>query len=77
MLNGLATRRYRTGLEPVGDLPPLATGKSAISRRFVAGTTRKLKEFLERDPSQLDLLVLYRRHRNRGAHDRGGHEHRC
>lgn len=59
MLNGLATRRYRTGLEPVGDLPPLATGKSAISRRFVAGTTRKLKEFLERDLSRLDLMVLY------------------
>src|SRR5579859_2066031 len=59
VLNGLSTRRYRRGLEPVGDLPALATGKSAISRRFVAGTQRKLKELLSRDLSQLDLLVLF------------------
>ena len=59
VLNGLSTRRYRNGLEPVGDLPPLATGKSSISRRFVAGTARKLKELMSRDLSQLDLLVLF------------------
>jgi len=35
VLNGLSPLRYRRGLEPVGDLPPLATGKAAISRRFV------------------------------------------
>lgn len=58
MLHGLSSRHYRFGLEPVG-VPPLATGKSAISRRFVAGTARKLKEFLERDLRQLDLLVIY------------------
>ncbi|SRR5712691_7528416 len=59
VLNGLSTRRYRRCLEPVGDLPPLATGKSAISRRFVAGTVRKLKDLMSRDLSQLDLLVLF------------------
>lgn len=59
VLNGLSTRRYGHGLEPVGDLPPLATGKSSISRRFVAGTARKLKELMSRDLSQLDLLVLF------------------
>jgi putative transposase len=37
MLHGLSSRHYRFGLEPVG-MPPLGTGKSAISHRFVAGT---------------------------------------
>lgn len=59
MLNGLSSRRYRKGLEPVGDLPPLATGKSAISRRFVVGTARKLNELINRDLGQLDLLVIF------------------
>lgn len=59
VLNGLGTRRYRRGLEPVGDLPALATGKSSISRRFVVGTARKLNELMNRDLSQLDLPVLF------------------
>lgn len=59
MLNGLTTRRYRKGLEEVGDLPPLATGKSAISHRFVVGTARKLVELMSRDLSKLDLLVIF------------------
>ena len=36
------TRRYRAGLEPIGKLEPKATARSAINRRFVAGTSRKL-----------------------------------
>jgi hypothetical protein len=38
MLAGLSTRPYPVGLEPVGDVEPLATSKSSISRRFVQGT---------------------------------------
>jgi len=59
VLHGLSTRNYRYGLEPVGNLPPLATSKSAISKRFVAGTARKMRELMSRDLSQIDLLVLY------------------
>ena len=39
MLAGLSTRRYRAGLEPVGERvsdAATATSKSAVSRRFVA-----------------------------------------
>jgi len=43
MLARLSTRRYGAGLEPVG-VEPKATTRSSISRRFVAGTTRKLRE---------------------------------
>ena len=32
MLAGLSTRRYPAGLEPIGDVEPLATSKSAISQ---------------------------------------------
>ena len=49
MLAKLSTRRYATGLEPVGaDVEASASGmsKSAISRRFVAGTERALDQLL-------------------------------
>jgi putative transposase len=60
MLAGLSTRRYRTGLEPVGKkVEPKATSRSSISRRFVAGTKRKLAELFGRDLSQLDLLAIF------------------
>jgi putative transposase len=58
MLAGLSARRYRKDLEPVG-VPPMATAKSSISRRFVAGTKRKLAELFKRDLSQLDILVQF------------------
>jgi putative transposase len=58
MLAWLSTRRYRRGLEPVG-VAAMATAKSSISRRFVAGTKRKLVELFQRDLSQLDILVLF------------------
>jgi transposase-like protein len=58
MLARLSTRRYRAGLEPVG-VEPKATTRSSISRRFVAGTTRKLRELMSRDLSGLDLLAIF------------------
>ena len=59
MLAGLSTRRYRAGLEPIGKLEPKATARSAISRRFVSGTSRKLAELIGRDLKELDLLALF------------------
>src|SRR5215467_4453039 len=59
MLAGLSTRQYSVGLEPVGDVEPLATSKSAISRRFVQGTEQKLGELFGRDLSQLNLLAIF------------------
>ena len=61
MLAKLSTRRYATGLEPVGaDVEASASGtsKSAISRRFVAGTERALDQLLSADLSTLDLVAL-------------------
>src|SRR6266536_2210943 len=49
MLAGLSTRRYRAGLEPVGEqveAQPSATSKSAVSRRFVAATAERLAGLL-------------------------------
>ncbi|MGH2650114.1 MAG: IS256 family transposase [Actinomycetota bacterium] len=60
MLAGLSTRRYRAGLEPVGKAaPPQGTSRSAVSRRFVAGTAAKLAELFGRDLSGLDLLAVF------------------
>ncbi len=59
MLAGLSSRRYRAGLEPVGTVGGKAISKSAVSRRFVAGTRRKLAELFGRDLAGLDLLALF------------------
>jgi len=59
MLAGLSTRHYRAGLEPMGKLEAKATGRSAISRRFVTGTSRKLAELMGRDLKALDLLAIF------------------
>jgi putative transposase len=61
MLAGLSTRRYAIGLEPVGQHiveTSSATGKSAVSRRFVAMTETALAELLSHDLSGLDLVAL-------------------
>ncbi|CCG02026.1 IS256-like element ISBsa1 family transposase [Blastococcus saxobsidens] len=61
MLAGLSTRRYRVGLEPVGDhvsAAAKATSKSAVSRKFVAMTETALAELLAADLSALDLVAL-------------------
>ena len=61
MLPGLSTRRYRAGLEPVGEKvtkTASSTSKSAVSRRFVAATATALAELLAADLSGLDLVAL-------------------
>jgi putative transposase len=62
MLAGLSTRRYRLGLEPVGDAvesSAKATSKSAVSRRFVELTGRAVEQLLTADLSQLDIVALF------------------
>jgi putative transposase len=61
MLAGLSTRRYRHGLEPVGETiaaEAAATSRSAVSRRFVAATEHALAELMSADLSTVDLVVL-------------------
>ena len=61
MLAGLSTRRYRTGLEPVGEqveATATATSKSAVSRRFVAATETALAELMGADPVSYTHLTL-------------------
>ena len=65
MLLTVSTRKYAGAVrlpgEASGDLPARAgdaTSKSAVSRRFVAMTRKKLKAFLASDLSDLDLLVI-------------------
>jgi transposase-like protein len=62
MLIGVATRKYARSVRlPDGDLAGQArraTTKSSVSRRFVALSTAKLKEWLAADLSPLDLLVI-------------------
>ncbi len=61
MLAGLSTRRYRLGLEPVGEQvehKAMSTSKSAVSRRFVARTETALAELLAADLSEVELVAL-------------------
>jgi len=61
VLAGLSTRRYRLGLEPVGEQvehKAMSTSKSAVSRRFVARTETALAELLAADLSEVELVAL-------------------
>jgi len=61
MLAGLSTRRYRHGLEPVGEqvtAVAASTSRSAVSRQFVAATERALAELMGADLSSLDLVAV-------------------
>lgn len=58
MLVGVATRSYARSLEPLGDVKARGTSKSAVSRRFVAATSAKVKERLSRPLGDLKLAAL-------------------
>ncbi len=65
MVLSVSTRKYGRAVRlpgaAGGDLPAQsgdATSKSAVSRRFVALTRKKLKAWLASDLSDLDLLVI-------------------
>jgi transposase-like protein len=58
MLVGVSTRKYDRSLEPVAaSIKTRGTRKSAVSSRYVAITTARMKEWLERDLSSLNLVV--------------------
>jgi transposase-like protein len=61
MLAGVATRRHVDVAEPVGkelESRSKSMSKSAVSRRFVAATTKAMSELMARDLSGLDVAVL-------------------
>lgn len=62
MVLNVSTRKYRRAVRlPEGDVPGIkgdGTSKSAVSRRFVALTRKKMKAWLAADLSDLDLLVI-------------------
>src|SRR5262245_32605484 len=59
MLVGVSTRSYARSLEPVPDeLVARGTSRSAVSRRFVAATEKQMAQWLGRDLSSIDLVVL-------------------
>ncbi len=59
MIVGVSTRKYDRSLEPVDrKLKTRGTSKSSVSRRFVAMTEARVKAWLERDLSSIDLAVL-------------------
>lgn len=59
MLLGISTRRYEASLEPLPPgVPARGTSRSAVSRRFVEGTTAQMRVWLGRDLADVDLAVL-------------------
>jgi transposase-like protein len=59
MLVGVSSRQYERSLEALPEgLKTRGARKSAVSRRFIQATSKKLSEFLARDLSGLDLKVL-------------------
>jgi len=59
MLVGVSTRKYRRALEAVPpELDEFGTSKSAVSRRFVAATQKRLSDWLGRDLSGIQLAAI-------------------
>ena len=59
MVLGVSTRRYTRSLEALPqELKVRGVGKSAVSKRFVVGTTKKLAELMRRDLSGVELVAL-------------------
>ena len=56
---GVSTRRYAGTLDPVpAEVTERGTSSSAVSRRFVALSTKRLQSFLSRPLGELDLRVV-------------------
>lgn len=60
VLAGVSSRSYAGALEPVGeDLDTSCTSRSAVSRRFVARTSKALDELMSKDISELSMCALF------------------
>lgn len=57
ILLGLSCRNYRRCAEAVPEA--FAVSPSTVSRRFIKASSRKLKELMERDLSEYDIVVLF------------------
>jgi len=58
MILGVSTRHYPRSLESVEEVPVRATGRSAVSRRFVARTQRQMEAFLSCSLEDEDFPIL-------------------
>jgi putative transposase len=59
ILSGVSNRGYAASLEPLPEeIPSRATGRSSVSRRFVARTTEQVKAFLSRSLEGIDFPVI-------------------
>lgn len=57
---GVSTRKYRRTLDPLPvGIAEHATSSSAVSRRFVALSTKRMHEFLSRPLHELDIRVVF------------------
>ncbi len=57
---GASTRRYASTLDPLPDwVKETGVSKSAVSRRFVALSTRQLGEFVKRPLGEVDIRVVF------------------
>lgn len=57
---GVSTRKYRGVLDPLPrSVTEHATSSSAVSRRFVALSTRQMHQFLSRPLDELDIRVVF------------------
>jgi len=59
MLLGVSTRKYARSLEPLGpEYAERGTSKSAVSRRFVEVTSKKVDEWLARPLDGIDVIAI-------------------
>lgn len=62
MVVGVATRKYARSLEPLPEElaeGERSTSRSTVSRKFINASKKKLKEWMSRDLSELDLVGVF------------------
>jgi putative transposase len=57
MVNGVSCRKYERAAETIPET--FGIKKSAVSKKFIKASAKKLKELLERDLSQEDIVAIF------------------
>lgn len=57
VINGISTRKYEKAAEQIPET--FGIKKSSVSRKFVLATAKRLRELLERDLSQEDIVSIF------------------
>jgi len=66
VVNGISARKYERAAAAIPET--FGIRKSSVSRRFIRGTSKKLRKLIERDLSGYDLVAVFMDGKSFGTH---------